>query len=306
MRTLALLTVLSAIALVSQAILGPDSTVPRTASMPWHLMLCFGLYGIAVLGSRLAQAGPDRIARSAPNPPRRMALTRTAATIVVAIIALAPSSAGALPITSLAISEVMFNPSGADDQREWVELYNGTAAAIDLAGYSLGWGGADYTTGTLQLSGIIASGATFVAGGPISDGGNGNPTYDLPIDFGPNLQNGGIFADGLALFNVPATSITSTTVPTDAVIYGIINFAGLIDETGAPGAVDFFGFGPAGASIEITDGGWVSQPLPGPGTPPMLIPQPGTSITLGMGLAMLAMGRRRARVDSGPRCAAIC
>ncbi len=230
--------------------------------MPWHLMLCSGLYGIAVLGSRFAQAGPVRIAPRAPNPPRRMALTRTAAAIGVGIIVLAPWSAAALTITSLVISEVMVNPSGADDQREWVELYNGTGAAIDLIGYSLGWGGANYTDGgTLPLSGMIASGATFVIGGPLSDAGNGNPTYDLPIDFDGNLQNGGFFADGVALFDVPVGSIPATD-PIDAVIYGIFNFNGLIDETGLPGPVDYL-VGLRRGGREHRDHGWrLGQPAP--------------------------------------------
>jgi len=307
MRTLVLLAVISAIALVSRAISGPDSTATLTASMPWHLMLFSGLYGIAVLGSRFAQAGPVRIAPRAPNPPRRMALTRTAAAIGVGIIVLAPWSAAALTITSLVISEVMVNPSGADDQREWVELYNGTGAAIDLIGYSLGWGGADYTDGgTLPLSGMIASGATFVIGGPLSDAGNGNPTYDLPIDFDGNLQNGGFFADGVALFDV-GVGLIPVTDPIAAVIYGLFNFNGLIDETGLPGPVDYFGFAAGGTSIEITDGGWVSPPVPTPGTPPAaLTPQPGTAITLGMGLAILATGRRHARLVPRPRCATTC
>ena len=44
------------------------------------------------------------------------------------------------------------NPS-ADNGYEWVELYNNGSSAVDLSGYSLDWGGTDYTTGTLQLSG---------------------------------------------------------------------------------------------------------------------------------------------------------
>ncbi|MBN1933299.1 MAG: lamin tail domain-containing protein [Anaerolineae bacterium] len=36
------------------------------------------------------------------------------------------------------ISEVVFNPPGADDLGEWVELYNPTARAVDLSGWHLG------------------------------------------------------------------------------------------------------------------------------------------------------------------------
>lgn len=289
MRAYIPVAVLSAIALVAEVTLGPDSPSHLTASIPAHLMMLFGLNGIA-----LVKTGPVCVKDLAPNPIRRMTFARSSAAIVIGLIALAPSSANALSVSSLVISEVMFNPTGGDDQREWVELYNGTGADIDLTGYSIGWGGADYTTGTLQLSGVIGSGATYVTGGPLSDAGNGNPIYDLALDFGPDLQNGGFFADGVALFNVPAPSITPATVPIDAVIYGILNLNGLIDESGTPAAIDYFGFGfgAAGSSIALGDSGWLSQPAPTPGSAPALTPEPGTAITVGMGLAMLAMRRR--------------
>lgn len=285
---------LSAVLLICQATPGSDANATLMASIPSHLMMLLGLNGIMILGNRLGPAEPLDIAHSAPNPIQRMTFGRSYAAVAACIIVLAPLSVSALPITSLVISEVMFNPSGADDQREWVEIYNGTGADIDLSGYSLGWGGGDYTTGTLQLSGVIGSGATFLTGGPLSDAGNGNPTFDQAVDFGPNLQNGGLFVDGVALFDTQATFITAATVPIDAVLYGIFNVAGLIDETGSPGAVDYLGFGNAGSSIELTDSGWLSQAAPTPGVGPVLTPEPGIVISLGMGLALLALSRNRA------------
>jgi len=299
MLTLGVLAVLSAIALGSQAIISLDgtlisaTTLPPTAAASTHLMLLFGLSGIAMLGNRLTKAEPAPAFVRGPNPFRRIALGHTSAVIAVGIISLVPSIASALTITSLVISEVMINPAGGDNQREWVELYNGTGADIDLGSYSIGWGGADYTSGTLQLSGIIASGATFVTGGPISNAGNGNPTYDLALDFGPNLGNGGIFADGIALFDTTAAAITTATVPIDAMLYGFFNINGLIDESGAPGTIDFTGFTPSGSSLELTDAGWVAQGSPTPGVGPVVTPEPGTAISLGLGLAMLAGRRRR-------------
>lgn len=296
MRAFIPVAVLSAIALVAEATLGPDSPSHLTASIPCHLIMLFGLNGIAMLSGRFVQVGPVHIDDLAPNSIRRMTFVRGSAVIAVGLIALTSSSASALSVSSLVISEVMFNPTGGDDRGEWVELYNGTDADIDLTGYSIGWGGADYTTGTLQLSGAVGSGATYVVGGPLSDAENGNPIYDLALDFGPNLQNGGRFADGVALFDVPAVSITPATTPIDAVIYGILNLNGLIDESGTPGAIDYFGFGvgfgAAGSSIELGDSGWLRQLAPTPGSASALTPEPGTAITLGMGLAMLAMRRR--------------
>ncbi|MGH2538111.1 MAG: lamin tail domain-containing protein [Candidatus Promineifilaceae bacterium] len=40
--------------------------------------------------------------------------------------------------TSLLISEVFYNPAGADDGGEWIELYNASEAAIQLRGFKLG------------------------------------------------------------------------------------------------------------------------------------------------------------------------
>lgn len=68
----------------------------------------------------------------------------------------------------LILSEVMYDPSSSDDGYEWVELFNNSANMIDLSDFSLGWGGSDYTYGTMQLGGSVASGDYFVIGGPSS------------------------------------------------------------------------------------------------------------------------------------------
>jgi hypothetical protein len=173
------------------------------------------------------------------------------------------------PPGSLVLSEVMYDPSGADAGFEWVELKNAGTQAIDLSTFSLGYGGGDYTDGTAQLAGTVAPGAAFVVGGPASDGSNGNPVYDLVLDFTPDLQNAGTVGDGLALFAVTADQITATTVPVDAVVYGPNNDSGLIDETGIASAPDV-GDAPAGSSIErLTAGGtWQIQAVPTPNAAP--------------------------------------
>ncbi len=118
------------------------------------------------------------------------------------------------------LSEVFYDSAGSDNGNEWVELFNDGLTAVDLSTYSFGYGGSDYTFGTLQLSGIIAPGQYFVAGGIQSNADNGNPVFDFMMDFSPDIQNNGTTGDGLALFNVTAASITSSTVPINAVIYG--------------------------------------------------------------------------------------
>ncbi len=164
---------------------------------------------------------------------------------------------------ALLISEVYYDHPGVDNGFEWVELYNNNHLAIDLSGYSLGYGGDDYTTGSLALSGIIASGAYFVIGGPSNIG----ITFDLSLNFNPDLQNSGTDADGIALFSPTAQIV-------DAVIYGAVNINDLLDETGLPGAVDV-GDAPAGSSIERISltGLWQIQSAPTPGTGPLPQPQ---------------------------------
>ncbi len=165
------------------------------------------------------------------------------------------------------LSEVLYDVVSGDDGQEWVELYNAGGTAVDLSGYSLGWGGTDYTYGVQQLSGTIQPGATFVVGGPSSNASNANPSFDQAANLGPDLQNSGSTADGVALFDVPAAQVTGSTVPIDAVVYGGSNANGLIDESGSAGAPEV-GDAAAGSSIERLDlaGGWRIQPSPTPNT----------------------------------------
>lgn len=164
----------------------------------------------------------------------------------------------------LVLAEVYYDHPADDDQFEWVKLYNGTGAPVDLAGYGLGWGGPDYAYGTLQLSGTIGPGECFVVGGPSGDAGSGSPVFDQAIDFNPDIQNSGTTADGVALFAVPAASITAATVPIDVVIYGPANMSGLIDETGAAAAVDVADGGSGDSMHRLSDDTWAIAPDPGP------------------------------------------
>ncbi|MCB1055456.1 MAG: endonuclease [Acidobacteria bacterium] len=180
----------------------------------------------------------------------------------------------------LILSEVFYDPAGTDDGLEWVEIYNRGTTTVDLSGYSLGAGGLDYTTTLLQLSGSLAPGATFVVGGPTSSAANHNPSLDQAADFNPDLQNSGTTGDGVALFDLPASQVTPSTVPVDAVVYGPDNGSGLIDETGFANGPEV-GDAPSGSSIERTDlaGSWQIQAQPTPNTTPFGGPSQGTQVT---------------------------
>ena len=171
---------------------------------------------------------------------------------------------------NVVLSEVFYDALGGDNGLEWVELYNAGSSSVDLSTFCLGGGGSDYTTSEKQLSGTIAAGAVFVVGGPTSNASNHNPTFDLAANFSPDLQNSGSTADGIALFDVPCSSVGSSTVPVDAVVYGGTNTSGLIDESGFANAPEV-GDAPSGQSIERTDlaGSWQIQATPTPNTSPL-------------------------------------
>ncbi len=142
---------------------------------------------------------------------------------------------GAAPIV---ISEVLYDATGADGGREWVELYNLGDTFVDLSHYSLGAGGAGWDSATIQLIGTIAPGATHVVGGPTSDANNGSPTFDQAEAFG-SLQNGGGgagAADGVALFFLEEADITATSTPIDVVLYDGVNVgqSDLVGQAGTP------------------------------------------------------------------------
>ena len=173
------------------------------------------------------------------------------------------------------LSEVMYDPTGSDDGLEWIELTNATDTALDISSLTLGAGGGDYLNTLVQLTGVIPAGGTFVIGGPESTPDNGTPIFDLVVDFGPDLQNSGATADGVALFNLPISRITALSVPIDAVVYGETNLDGLIDETGMVSPPEV-GDAPSGASIERLDlaGEWIIQPTPTPNSWPPPPPPP--------------------------------
>jgi len=197
----------------------------------------------------------------------------------------------------LTISEVFYDAVGGDDQLEWIELANEGDEAVDLAGWSLGWGGTSYTSGQQALEGVVEAGARFVVGGPLSTEANASPVFDLAVDLESDLQNGGATADGVALFDAPVEAVLAESVPVAVVLYGETNASGLLDETGAIATVDVED-APGGSSIERgADGVWRAQPFPTPGALPA--PEPSHAVlalgaALGLGMRRLWAGRTRA------------
>lgn len=188
----------------------------------------------------------------------QLTLTTSGGSLVVPVTVSDPSALG------LVLTEVFYDKTGDDDGYEWVELFNGTSAPVNLSGWSLGLGGEDYTVTRYQLQGTIPAGGCFVVGGPQASSDNGNPVFGQAQDFNPDIQNSGSTADGVALFNLQASAITAGSVPVDAVIYGGSNGNNLKDESGQVGEVDV-GDADAGKSIIRTSTGWEKSTTPTPG-----------------------------------------
>lgn len=178
--------------------------------------------------------------------------------------------ASTLGTGDLVLSEVLYDVTSGDNGWEWVELYNASSEDVCLDGLSLGWAGSDYTYGSLELTGTVPSGATWVVGGLTSGANNGNPGFDQAVDLSPDLQNSGSTADGVALFLDVSANVGASTVPYDAVVYGSSNPSCLLDESGACATPDV-GDAAANSSIERTtlSGLWQTQSSPTPGSSPL-------------------------------------
>jgi hypothetical protein len=177
-----------------------------------------------------------------------------------------PDDAGG-PLTpvGLVISEVLYDLPGVDAEQEWVELYNGGARELNLAGFSIAYGGTSWTSGNYELMGTLAAGDCVVVGGPASAAGNGNPQFIIARDFAPDIQNSGTRADGVAIFNLPAAEVTANSVPIDTVLYGRENSSQLIGSDGQVLAEVDVGDSPASSSIERIGEVWSINPAPSPG-----------------------------------------
>jgi len=210
---------------------------------------------------------------------------------LLTLLALAAGSAGATPISNLVISEIMYEPSGANNGRQWIELYNGTASAINLSDYQLEWGRNNLANVSGPLSGSIASGATFVIGGPTTNGANDSPTYNQVYNFNPDLGAGNhaTLEDAVALFKISTSQIMHL------VVYGGDGVTGFLDEQGQPATVvNTTGLGARDTLEYLGSGVWQIQTTSTPGAPNIaLVPEPHTAMLLGLGLLGLAASRPR-------------
>ena len=146
------------------------------------------------------------------------------------------------PGAGLLISEVLANPNGTDSPFEFVELRatrpinfattpysvvfnnNGTATTNGwIAGGTLSYG-FSITSGTVATGDVVyVGGSSMIPTGlqlrAINTGTTAGDGFGTAATGGV-LGNGGANADGLAVFDVGIGSITSSTVPIDAIFFG--------------------------------------------------------------------------------------
>lgn len=145
----------------------------------------------------------------------------------------------------LLISEILTNPNGNDSPFEYVELIATTNINFATTPYSIvftdngtatsnGWkAGSSVTYAFLINTGSVTAGQVVYVGGssmaPLSNGGVALRVKNTGSTSGDNfgssntggvLGNGGSNCDGVAVFNITAASITSSSVPVDAIFFG--------------------------------------------------------------------------------------
>jgi hypothetical protein len=171
-------------------------------------------------------------------------------------------------VFGLLFSEILYDVPGADDMREWIELYNATDTPVSLDGMVIQ---VAVTAGmwvtALELEGTVPAAGCVVVGGPLGNDEDAGPQFEyfLAADFSPDLGNAGDSAadaaDGIQL-------VTPTGV-IDNVIYGRHNGDNVTDEDGDVPETPDVGDAAAGRSIQRTEihinGTWVVDTSPNPG-----------------------------------------
>ena len=84
------------------------------------------------------------------------------------------------------ISEIMYNSPGGDD--EWIEIYNGNGADVDISGWTIVY--KITNTFTFPASTIISNGDYIT----IAVGSNGDGTYNNDSPFEPDFNNLGVLS----------------------------------------------------------------------------------------------------------------
>jgi len=149
---------------------------------------------------------------------------------------------GATAARGLVINELVSNAPSTDDGQEWIELYNGSGAAVDISGYVIASGTSSFDPGDPLPEGtVIAAGAHLVVGQSLDAG-----AVDL-VNEGWSLGNAGSTSDAVRLEDCVGVVV-------DTVVYGSPNDDLFVDDSGAE-AVSLAPSPAEGASIaRVPDG----------------------------------------------------
>ena len=205
--------------------------------------------------------------------------------VFLAATVMSAGASQALPL----LSEVYYDASGSDDGKVFVEISGAPGFSLDglwLEGVN-GSNGA--IAPTILLSGVIGQDGLFVIADQTSSGTTAVLGADLLANF--DFQNG---PDSVVL--------RSDVGVLDAVGYGVFSpseiFAG--EGAAAPDAPAGSSLSRAFANVDLDDNAsdfFVSSPTPGVATFAP-VPEPGSALMLGLGLASL--GSVRDRRERGP------
>lgn len=264
-------------------------TVPKPVKVEAQAAVLIGEdFDVTVTLDLPAKEGGQMVTFSATGPVTfPQSATVQAGQRVVTVTATAGAEAGAVTIEAatsagtastalevvdvepvgLLLVEVFYNPPSTDSTYEWVKLYNGTDAAIDLAGYTLAWGGPkDWSWGHVDLVGTVQPGACFIVGGPVSSAANGSPVFDQSIDLDQDLQNSSVApadpADAVALFAPRVGPLSAATLPIDIVVYGPSNKTGFLGPDGQIAPVHSSDAGTGKSLVRATTTTWVIGDVP--------------------------------------------
>ncbi len=108
-----------------------------------------------------------------------------------------PSCAAALLPGDLVITEVMPNPDGADDGKEWFEVYNNTAGPLDIGGVTLVYSRTDGTgrkEHVVEKGTLLSAGEYYVFGGVLPVAQPAHVDYAYGDDLGSLTNTGGRLA----------------------------------------------------------------------------------------------------------------